>query len=73
MTMTETDPLAAGRDAFPPDPTGDDASAALAERTDLDEFGSDPDVRFPGTSEDPTMSTADATANAIHPDEDAGQ
>ena len=54
-----------------------DATAAasgvdpLRDRTDLDEFGSDPDVRFPGDAEDPTETTADATANAIHPDEDA--
>jgi hypothetical protein len=40
----------------------------LADRTDLDEFGSDPDVRFPGDAEDPTETTADATANATRPD-----
>jgi hypothetical protein len=33
---------------------------SLAGRTDTDRFGSDPDVRFPGESEDPTMTTADA-------------
>ena len=33
---------------------------ALAGRTDTDEQGSDPDMRFPGASEDPTMTTADA-------------
>ncbi len=32
----------------------------LAGRTDTDAFGSDPDMRFPGESEDPTMTTADA-------------
>jgi hypothetical protein len=36
------------------DPTG------LAGRTDTDAYGSDPDTRFPGESEDPTMTTADA-------------
>jgi hypothetical protein len=34
--------------------------SALAGRTDTDAFGSDPDMRFPGDSEDPTMTTADA-------------
>jgi hypothetical protein len=33
---------------------------ALAGRTDTDEFGGDPDARFPGPDEDPTMTTADA-------------
>ena len=48
----------------------DDASSAasgvdpLRDRTDLDEFGSDPDMRFPGDVEDPSMSTADASARA---------
>jgi hypothetical protein len=41
----------------------------LADRTDVDEYGSDPDVRFPGDSEDPSMSTADASANAIRPED----
>ena len=36
----------------------------LADRTDTDEFGSDPDMRFPGDAEDPQLSTADATATA---------
>lgn len=75
-------PDAAATDAvsMPDDPVtpapdsmlGDDAPApaddpALRGRTDLDRFGSDPDVRFPGEAEDPTVSTADATANASHP------
>ena len=34
----------------------------LADRTDTDRFGSDPDMRFPGDAEDPQLSTADATA-----------
>ena len=34
----------------------------LGDRTDTDEFGSDPDMRFPGDAEDPQLSTADATA-----------
>ena len=52
----------------------DDTSSAasgvdpLRDRTDLDELGSDPDVRFPGDAEDPTETTADATANASRPD-----
>ena len=59
-----------------PSPFDDASSAAsgvdpLRDRTDTDEFGSDPDVRFPGDAEDPSMSTADATANATGP-EDAG-
>ena len=37
-----------------------DADGALPGRTDTDRFGSDPDMRFPGDSEDPTMTTADA-------------
>jgi hypothetical protein len=37
--------------------------AALADRTDTDEYGSDPDMRFPGDAEDPTMTTADETAS----------
>jgi|tagenome__1003787_1003787.scaffolds.fasta_scaffold17051131_1 hypothetical protein len=37
--------------------------SALADRTDTDEFGSDPDMRFPGDAEDPTMTTADETAS----------
>jgi hypothetical protein len=49
----------------------DGSTDALAGRTDVDQFGSDPDVRFPGDSEDPTMSTADARANAV-PGEDGG-
>jgi hypothetical protein len=53
------------------DPTAPPArSDALRDRTDVDELGSDPDVRFPGDSEDSTISTADATANATHPDDD---
>lgn len=34
--------------------------AAFVGRTDVDRFGSDPDTRFPGESEDPTMTTGDA-------------
>jgi hypothetical protein len=37
--------------------------SALADRTDTDEYGSDPDMRFPGDAEDPTMTTADETAS----------
>lgn len=33
---------------------------ALAGRTDTDAFGGDPDARFPGDAEDPTMTTGDA-------------
>jgi hypothetical protein len=36
----------------------------LGDRTDTDQFGSDPDMRFPGDAEDPQMSTADATVDA---------
>jgi hypothetical protein len=59
-------------DAMGPDTdrTGGDAADPLADRTDLDAFGSDPDVRFPGTDEDPSMTTADATANATRPEPD---
>jgi hypothetical protein len=58
-----------------PSPFEDAAEAVtgadpLADRTDTDEFGSDPDMRFPGDSEDPQLSTADATANARHVTED---
>jgi len=42
----------------------------LGDRTDTDPFGSDPDMRFPGDSEDPSMSTADAAATAGEPAED---
>ena len=47
------------------------ASAAdpLRDRTDVDRLGSDPDARFPGQAEDPTMSTADATADAARPED----
>jgi hypothetical protein len=38
----------------------DTAPSGVDGRTDTDEFGSDPDTRFPGESEDPTMTTADA-------------
>lgn len=56
-----------------PSPFDDASSAAsgvdpLRDRTDLDAFGSDPDVRFPGDTEDPTETTADATANATRPE-----
>ena len=57
--IPDADATGAGRDDDP-----------LAGRTDVDEYGSDPDVRFPGDSEDPSMSTADASANATHPDVD---
>jgi len=48
-------------DGGPLDPNLD--RAALAGRTDTDEYGSDPDMRFPGDAEDPTMTTADETAS----------
>jgi hypothetical protein len=53
----------------PDKPTAfDDAAEAvtgadpLGDRTDTDAYGSDPDMRFPGDAEDPSMSTADRTA-----------
>jgi hypothetical protein len=70
--MPDTDETG-GPDA--PSPFDDASSAAsgvdpLRDRTDLDEYGSDPDVRFPSDAEDPTETTADATANATHPGAD---
>ena len=35
-------------------------SDALEGRTDTDELGGDPDMRFPGDTEDPVMTTGDA-------------
>ena len=58
--------LAAQRLAGAEEDSGEDP---LAGRTDVDQYGSDPDVRFPGDSEDPAMSTADASANAIRPED----
>jgi hypothetical protein len=31
----------------------------LGDRTDAERFGSDPDMRFPGDAEDPSLSTTD--------------
>jgi hypothetical protein len=36
---------------------------ALADRTDLDAHGGDPDARFPGEAEDPPMTTRDASGS----------
>ena len=33
----------------------------LGDRTDTDRSGSDPDMRFPGDAEDPSLSTTDAS------------
>ena len=61
-----------GSDATPFDRAAETVTGAdpLADRTDTDPFGSDPDMRFPGDAEDPGMSTADATATAGRPAED---
>jgi hypothetical protein len=70
--MPEAD-VSGGPEATSPFQDAAEASSAadpLRDRTDLDEFGSDPDVRFPGDAEDPTETTADATANATHPGAD---
>ncbi|HET7830966.1 MAG TPA: hypothetical protein VFL03_15490 [Candidatus Limnocylindrales bacterium] len=70
--MPEAD-VSGGPEATSPFQDAAETSSAadpLRDRTDLDEFGSDPDVRFPGDAEDPTETTADATANATHPGAD---
>lgn len=55
-----------------PAPDAEGSGSELMGRTDMDEHGSDPDVRFPGDAEDPTMSSPDASANARHPDDPPG-
>jgi len=69
--MPDADVSGGPEAAAPFDDATDAASGMdpLRDRTDVDEFGSDPDMRFPGDSEDPTISTADATANATRPDD----
>ncbi len=52
---------------------GPETAAGSGQRTDVDELGSDPEVRFPGASDDPTMTTADARFDTLDPDpEDRG-
>ena len=41
----------------------------LADRTDTDRLGSDPDMRFPGDSEDPTQSATDYSTPGQDPAE----
>jgi hypothetical protein len=67
--MPDADETGGPETASPFQDATETASVAdpLRDRTDLDEFGSDPDLRFPG-AEDPTETTADASANATRPD-----